>query len=250
MKFSIKVLSITLLLASASAQAHFPWLLVANPYPDMNKEAKIYMGWGHSFPLDGFMDKDRISSLTLITPDGVESKLEMKNDVEFRSSPLLQSGVHIVLANQGKGYYTKTKKGGERKPKTGLTDVVRCYYSDNSMKSIFNEGEDGILSKRFGHSLEIIPLSNPADLKSGDYMPVQVLYRGNPYDGMVMATYEGFSTDDAFAYAIDTDNDGKANIRMLDRGRWLIHARLEEPYPDPNVCDVEAFTSTLTFTIR
>ena len=98
--------------------------------------------------------------------------------------------------------------------------------------------------------MEIIPLSNPAELNVGDYLPVKILYRGAPYDGTVYSTYEGFSTEGAYAYTIDTNERDIANIRLLDRGRWLIYARVEQDYPDPNVCDVEAFTSTLTFSIR
>ena len=249
-KLNKTILTVILLLASSTAFAHFPWLLVGDPYPKKSKEAKVYAAWGHYFPVHGFMDKERISNLVMVTPDGKETALDMNKDVEFVTQVPTEPGVHVVLGNQGKGYYTKTRKGGERAPKTGLKDVVRCYYSDNSMKAVFNSGDKGSLSNAFGQSLEIIPQSNPAELNVGDYMPVKVLYRGSPYDGTVYSTYEGFSTEGAYAYTIDTDDNGIANIRLLDRGRWLVYARVENDYPDPKVCDVEAFTSTLTFSIR
>lgn len=241
----------SLLLVSGVAGAHYPWLLVGNPYPHKEgQEAKVYVGMGHVYPLDSFMEKERLENLKLITPAGVTSDLLAKNEVEYRTEPLNQAGVHMVIANQGKGYFTKTRQGGERKPKTGLSDVVRCFYSDNTMKAVFGEGDGAVLTRPVGHSLEIVPLANPAVLKVGDELPVQVLYRGQPYEGMVFATYEGFSTNGAYAYSIGTDAQGKAAIRLLDRGRWLIYSRVEQSYPDPAVCDVEAFNSTLTFSLR
>ncbi len=242
-----------LMLSIAPAQAHYPWLLANGAAYEPEKTAKIYVGWGHSFPLDGFLDSERIASLTLHTPDRAQHTLTQVNAVEFNTPPLSQAGTHIVSGSQGKGYFTKTRKGGKRQSKAGLTDVVRCYYSDNSIKTLLHvEGDNAtsIADMRIEQSLEIIPLTDPAQLRVGDMLSVQILHRGQPYSGTVNAVYEGFSSEGAYAWTIDSDDNGKANIRILDRGRWLVRTRVEEPYPNPEVCDVEAFNSTLTFIVR
>jgi len=238
-------------LTVSQAHAHYPWLMMNNHAPELKSQAKAYIGWGHRFPMDGFLAKDRLVVISMTTPSGNNVALETEEGVlEYATPELTQSGSYIVTASQGKGYYTKLRKGGERAPKTGLKNVVRCAYSDNSMKTIFDVRQAGKVDKVFNHSLEIIPLSNPSTLREGDMLKVRVLHRGKPYDGMVFATYEGFSADGAYAYSVGTDDDGIASIRLLDRGRWLIRARAENAYPDPKVCDVEAFTGTLSFLLR
>ena len=234
---------------AATASAHYPWLLLDDHTQAKDSEAKVYMAWGHTFPLDGFIPKDRVESLVVISSKGKKIELTTDNGVEYKTPVLDAPGTFWVAASQGKGYFTKTRKGGERAPKTGLSDVVRCFYSDNSMKSILQVDAGGEMGPPLGQSLEIVPLMNPLQMRVGDYLPLQVLYRGVPYDGMVFATYEGFSSDGAYAYSVETDDEGKAKVRMLDRGRWVIKARVEQAYPKPDVCDVEAFTSSFTFVV-
>ena len=38
--------------------------------------------------------------------------------------------------------------------------------------------------------------------------------------------------------------------RSRHPGSWLVKANVEQPYMDPKVCDVESYTSTLTFGIQ
>jgi len=103
----------------------------------------------------------------------------------------------------------------------------------------------------FVHPMEIIPLKNPIDLRAGDYMPVQVLCNGEPFQGDIFATFAGFSTEKGvFAYACKTDKQGKGKIKILQSGVWMIKASHEEPYADKSECDMESFIATLTFEIR
>lgn len=240
-----------LLLGAGQSHAHFPWVMATDYTPSQGKSATVYLGWGHNFPLSGFMAEDRIGSLELINPDGSRSSLE-KKDAAYVTPELTAKGAYMLLATQKGGFYTRTKSGNKRQSKEGLSDILKCSYSSNTMKAIFNVGAGaGDISKHVDHPLEIIPLNNPGNLKINDYLEVEVLLHGKPYDGMIYATYAGFSSEEnTYAYAVGTDDEGKASIRILSTGTWLIKVNTEQPYPDTKVCDAESYTSTLTFGIQ
>ncbi len=238
------------LTAAATAHAHYPWLMASSFTPAEGRAATVYPAWGHAFPFEGFMASDRVGSVEIVSPDGKKTALEASGASGY-ITPELRQGIHVVLASQKSGFFTRTKQGSKRQSKEGLSDVIACSYSSNNMKAILNVGQGkGAMDRQFGQPLEIVPLSNPADLKVGDYMDVKITVRGEPYGGMVFASYAGFSTVGAYAYTVEADDQGKASIRILHPGQWLVRAKVEQPYPDAAVCDVEAYTTTLTFAIR
>lgn len=173
--------------------------------------------------------------------------------MEFQSEESISKpGAYIVAAKRKAGFYTKTTEGGKRRSKKGLKNVIKCSHSHMCTKAVVNVGEKGgEVDTRIGHPIEIIPLANPADLRVGDYLPVQVLLKGKPFKGEIYATYVGFSTEkNTFAYATSTNKKGKGKIKILHSGVWMIKADHEEPYPDQSECDVESFVTTLTFEVK
>lgn len=240
-----------LLLTAASAYAHFPWISVPDYSLKQGKSSPVYVISGHSFPVDVPMEADRLDSLELVGPDGSRVKVEQKGAI-YATPALKSSGTYLLVGAQKSGFFTRTKEGGKRQSKEGLRDVIKCAYSAKTMKAAFDTGAgDGALSNKFDQPLEIIPLTNPSGLKVNDFLDIQVLLHGKPYDGMVFATYSGFSSEEnTYAYAVATDEEGKASIRILSTGGWLVKANIEQPYADPKVCDVESYTATLTFGIQ
>lgn len=237
------------LAAAATAQAHYPWLMASDFTPAEGRTANVFLAWGHAFPFEGFMTEDRVGSVEIVSPDGKRSALAASG--AGYATPELKEGGYVVLASQKSSFYTRTKQGSKRQSKEGLNDVIRCSYSSNNMKAILTVGgeDDGKIGESFGQPLEIIPLSDPSELQVGDYMDVKITLRNEPYSGMVYATYAGFSTEGAYAYTVEAD-DGKASIRILHPGQWLVRAKAEQAYPDPKVCDIESYTTTLTFAVR
>ncbi|RKY64330.1 MAG: DUF4198 domain-containing protein, partial [Candidatus Latescibacterota bacterium] len=123
-------------------------------------------------------------------------------------------------------------------------------------KAVVNVGEDSdSYSKPLGHRLEIIPLENPGKLKGcgGHFLPVQVLFEGKPLRyGQVLATYVGFSTGEDFACATSTDGEGKAKIRLVHWGPWMIRVNHQVPPTEElkGKCDRLSYTATLTFEVK
>ncbi|MFH2046322.1 MAG: DUF4198 domain-containing protein [Pseudomonadota bacterium] len=241
-----------LLLTAFPAYAHFPWVNLTDYNPKKGSTLKFTLGWGHHYPIDGFLKKDEVQTLTIISPNETKQTVEYTSEVELQSGNTLNiDGAYIVAAIRKAGYYTKTAQGGVREPKTGLKNVIRCSYAHMCMKAIASVGKEGKADKVIGHPIEIIALENPARLRAGDYMPIQVLVDGKPYSGNVFATYVGFSTEpNTFAYATSADKKGQARIRILQPGIWLIKVSHEVPYSDISKCDVESYVATLTFAVE
>jgi len=235
------------------AQAHYPWINMSNYSLAPGESVQMTIGWGHRYPLGKLLKKGDLESLVIVDPEGKKDAVVSLSDLEFEpENNFTKSGAYLVAAQRKTGFYTKTTQGGKRQSKEGLDDVISCSRSHMCMKSIINVGDGlGKVDRKMGHPLEIIPLANPAELKAGDYLPVQVLLHGKPYNDRIFATYMGFSTEkDVFAYTSKTDRQGKGKIRILQPGIWLIKAEYKQPYPDQDVCDVESFIATLTLEVK
>lgn len=250
--FSSAILLALLLASTTAAHAHYPWLMASHFAADQGRSINAYVSYGHSFPIEGFLPNDRVGKIEMVGPDGQRHDLTARSDVGYATPVLDAAGSYVLLATQNSGFYTRTNRGAKGQSKEGLDGVISCSYYSNNMKSIVTvgNGDAGQLDKRHDQVLEIVPLSDPAGLRVGDFMDVQVFLRNEPYSGMVFATYAGFSSEGAYAYTIAADNEGKASIRMLQPGKWLVRANVRQPYPDTDVCDIEAYTTTLTFQVR
>ncbi len=235
------------------AYAHYPWVNLSDYTPESGEILRITIGWGHRYPLDGFLKSDALESIYILGPGGKKQAVSSSSEVEFQSQEIIsRPGAYIVAAKRKAGFYTKTTQGGKRCSKKGLKNVIKCFHSHMCMKAVVNVGEGkGKVDVRIGHPMEIIPLENPADLRAGDYLPVQVLLKGKPFKGVIYATYVGFSTEkNTFAYSTTTNRKGEGKIKILHSGVWMIKADHEESYPDQSECDVESFVATLTFEVK
>ena len=235
------------------ADAHYPWINLADYTPEPGEAFKITIGWGHHYPLDGFLKRDDLENISIIGQGKTKHDVKTSSEVEFQSEESIhEQGVYIIAAKRKAGFYTKTTEGGKMRSKIGLKNIIRCSHSHMCMKAVVNVGKErGKVDTSIGHPMEIIPLQNPAELRAGDYMPVQVLLKGKPFKGNIYATYIGFSTQkNTFAYTTSTDKKGKGEIKLLCSGVWMIKADQEEPYPDQSECDVESFVATLTFEVK
>ena len=247
------MLSLTTLCYSP-AQAHYPWLNADNYTPHIGETPKLTVGWGHRYPLGSFLRMEDVENMSLRNPAGQEIPLQIIDAAEFKpGEALATAGIYTVTALRKSGFYTKTTEGGKRQSKEGLKNVIKCSRSHMATKALLAVGDAAVDMdiNPVGHPLEIIPRVNPAALRAGDFLPVQLLLHGKPYQSKIFATYMGFSTEkDVFAYTAKTDKKGLGKIRILQPGIWLIKAEYEEPYPDQKVCDVVSFSATLTLEIK
>jgi uncharacterized GH25 family protein len=249
---------------STVAFSHTFWLNATDYFPEIyspeyGARTKVYFGWGHGYPVADFLLAEDLSEFRLITPKG-ESEPIKPGVGGFLATELIFSkkGTHIVAASLKPGFYTMYVEKGKihhrSVPKTGLNGVILSLHFEQYAKALINiDGSSEAFGKPVGHTLEIIPLLNPAECKVGNYLPVQVLFKGRPARFCpVYGTYAGFSTGDDFAFATTADGQGKAKIRILHHGPWLIKAKIKlpAPYELKDKCNELSYTATLTFEVK
>jgi uncharacterized GH25 family protein len=134
-----------------------------------------------------------------------------------------------------------------------LENAVSCFRFDIRAKAVIHVGDGIKMPKQgAGDPLEIIPLKSIRELKEGELLPIKVLFDGEALPRAdVKATYEGFSDQpNTYAFATKTDGEGKARIKILKKGNWVINVLHEAPYSDPEECDKYRYNYSLTFQIK
>ncbi|MGA1869699.1 MAG: DUF4198 domain-containing protein [bacterium] len=233
--------------------AHDLWINMSHHYIPVGGEAIAYLGWGHSYPFSPFLNTERLEKMNLIDPAGKIHSLSPKSENPGIEIKVDKEGTYLVTAELKSGYHTKTTTGYTSKSKKDSKDVIYSSWSEKFAKAIFAGGSTGSDSfkKQVGHSIEIIPLSDPGMLHEGDMLPVKILFKGKPLSKVfVYGTYVGFSTERAFAYTVMADNNGIAKIKMIKSGIWQIMAMHSHSAPDLTECDEYKYVTFLTFEVK
>lgn len=239
------------------ASAHDTWITMQSYTVEKSKQASYTVANAHKLviPDDKPLSCDQIETAFILAPDGKETACVTEGTDIFKSAaPVKTSGTYLAVAKKKGGFSSKTPDGYQRgKNKQDVKNVVECSYSEKYAKAVFAVGaaSGNAYAKVFGHPLEIVPMQDPAGLKKGDALAVQVLAQGQPVRAIIYGTYEGFSPEaNAFAYTTSTDKQGMAKIRMIGSGVWLLVVKQDSAYPDAAVCDKKTLAATLTFKVK
>ncbi len=252
--------------AGATAQAHTFWANATEYSPTLMREygrtSKVFLGWGHRFPVDDFIRADDLEEYSLIAPDGTKQAIGASPG-EFMAAELKFSapGAYYVSAVRKPGYYTVYKENGKShhvaEPKNGRANVVLSLYHQQHAKALITVDGASVadVSRVLGHKIEIIPLENPSNLngEAGRVLPVKVLFEGKPLKNCrVYATYQGFSEGEDYAVTTQTDEEGIAKIKLTHLGKWRVKASVRNPAPVDmqDQFNQTNYTATLTFRIR
>ena len=170
-----------------------------------------------------------------IIEDGkfVESEIKANEPelcIDFTVTPKDLSQSVILVATKDGESWCVTNEGGKTGSRKELEaqglKVISANKYDKYAKAILNTShDDKNYSRVLGHPLEIIPITNPADAKAGEYFHVKILLNGENYNGPVWATYDGFVTEyeNTYAYYTEAEN-GEAHIKITAPGYWGIRA--------------------------
>ncbi len=253
-------------LVPAISHAHDLWLNSTDYRVPATREgfgeSKLYIGFGHAFPVDDFYRKEKIASFTLTAPDGSLKDIEaIEGGFTAAELSFTSAGPHIAALAGKTGYYTMFMDKGTMHHATESMkgkdpkNVIVSVYFENYAKSLITVGDtrDESYKTPVGHRLEIIPLQDPRDVKVGDMFDVQVLFDGKPARlATVTGTYMGFDSGEDAAYSTGTGFNGKASIRILHWGPQLIKAKVEQSPTGEHAgnCLGEHYAATLTFAIR
>lgn len=229
--------SLGLLIASVPVSAHSLWMqprdgkvVLLEGHPDENKDDAYdaprvtqALGFDEAFnatrvkavPKDGRVWFERESKTTLLA---------------------------VLFDN---GYWSESaSQGWVRKPGSEVPDAKVSGYSHKYAKIYLGALTEP--SRRVGHTLEIIPLSDPTKVKAGDTLTLQVLLLGQPLAGAEVIA-DPFAGD--ASPKTTTAEDGTAAIKVPDRNFAVVEVKRRiEITGDPKVNGIW-YSATLGYTI-
>jgi uncharacterized GH25 family protein len=198
------------------------------------------------------MPEDAGSGMTVEKGDLGIRKLQFTKDAP--------EGTYQVCAASAPSFFTQylDKKGKQRtsmKPLDEVKDAEKIIYSVKYMsfaKSIFGF-KGSTEAKPLGDDLEIIPLVDVTDIRTGDLLPIKVMLMGKPLstEGLdiqyVTASSNTFGGPDKFALTSFLF-DGKAQFRMPTPGEWLLNIYVMRPVDkDPSLAHLKGKAQTIIY---
>lgn len=230
-----RIVLLALLIVGVSAAA-FAHELVMKPQRMTAEKGETLMVEIHSG--HKFIVPEEVESVERIKAglfkDGKLQEAELKPNeknlcIDF-AVPVADEGAMVILANKDGGVWCNTNEGGKSGTRKDLEakglKVMKATKNDKYVKAIVNASKD---DKNFavetGQALELIPMTNPADAKVGEYFDVKILINGKPYSGPVLASYDGFAPEyeETYAYASQA-LQGVAHIKITAPGLWGVRA--------------------------
>jgi uncharacterized GH25 family protein len=220
----------------------------------------VYLSWGERIPVDDPIDGATLERYEWLAPDGKVTPLKTTGvSLQTNVEQLRSAGLHeIVVAKKPTVYTFYFDKNGKRllkhSPKTEIKEG-RIDYAGRSVqsgKAFVVVGPCKRPPKAAGLTMEIVPLDPPTQWVAGNNLHFQVLLEGKPISFVnVLARYVGFTPDDAWCYATDTNREGIAHLRPSHPGTWVILVRYKRPTSGPihDQYDFDSFMTTLTFEV-
>lgn len=253
------------LLAAAPADAHRRWLLPS---------ATVLSGDTELVSVDAaasnglFLFDHRplgLDDLTVTGPDGQPVEAKVIGSGDYRSVfdvPLTQQGTYrIALVNNGlMGFYMLN---GERQRWRGSMDEldgaipdgaeeVRISQMNGRTETFATLGAPNETAlQATGRGLEMIPVTHPNDLVTGEPAQMQFLMNGEPAAGLEVEFVEGGTRyrDTPGVTELTTDADGMIELTAKRPGYYYLETSAEGAAPaDPRIDSRRAsYTAVLEF---
>lgn len=285
-----------LLIAFSSSQtaAHKLWVNLHESYTHSPGHVLTSLGWGHAVPLDDLLASSigtfQLASYDLIDPSGnktglglpegkrqeaVDAQAGMKiqpGDLGIRKLSLgkeTKPGTWQVAAVSKESFFTQyiDKKDRQRmtpKPMDQITNAKQILASVKykTFAKSFTAVKEWTPPKPLGHELELMPLTNLADVQVGDLVRFDVSFMGKPLTftadtiEYMTATSNSFGGPDKFSLYSRLVN-GKAQFRMPAAGQWVVNVYVrQEVTPDGPLkelsgkCTTVFHSGTISFTVK
>lgn len=254
------MLMVSLIIVVPQAEAHNLWLGLDHYYHGVGETAKIFLYLAHSLPFADLARPEKMKEFFYLEPSGKKRDFELKksdpesffNEVGV-SLDLKKEGTYLATVVMKPVFISTTPEGRKKKSKKELPDALSCRYVEFFAKAILQAGKAGGNAYKtvLGQTIEMVPQQDPGMIKSGDYLPIKVIFKGKPLAGeFVYATYVGFSTKEDYAYTTKTDHEGIAGIRITNPGIWWVKVPYKEQHEDKSECDVDQYATILTFEVK
>jgi uncharacterized GH25 family protein len=235
---------LTLVFGISGAKAHTIWLETPESYPPVGEPLKITLGFNEGFEVVEII-KEGLGNYEDPYVLGTKGEIKTKlaggpNYAYVTESPVEEGGYLGFVA------YKPFVMGHGDGPKNK-------YFMTGKHVINIGKGGDELITKPQGKStLELVPLSNPKNLKAGGSLSLQVLYEGKPLSrAMVLGDFRGFNPAGSWglakAFYCLTDKDGKVDFLPVKGGLWILKVRHAVPNDDKSEAAETVHLSNITF---
>lgn len=248
-----------ILLLSAPAQAHEFILKPGTATPAAGEKTSVQAQASHVFMVSEEAENPADVRLQVLQ-DGKTSDIPLTEDKSLLaltgSFSLQKNAPAMLLGHRLPQIWCETTEGVTAGTRAALEakgmKVKSVGKYEKFAKTLLNPTHgDALYAKPVGQTLEIVLLDNPADVKPGGKLSVQVLLRGKPVaDAPVGLTFDGFSkAEDTYKFKAKTDAQGKAAFTLDQPGLWMARSAVTEKTPGTDA-DEHNMRATYVFPIR
>lgn len=221
------------LFSPLAAQAHGTWLATIHGEPTVM--------YGHHESESDPYDPTRVVDLKARKNGKNVSIKAVAHEDKYATLEADNPGV--VGYTLDNGFWYKDGKGKwHNQPKDKAADPAAAKDSSRSIKYSVSYLTNREPVKALGYELEIVPASNPAKLRQGEKLSVQVLYQGKPLSNTELI-------GDFFSESgqVKTDAEGRATVPVAREGLNTLAVEYETPYSDTSKADSLSLFSGLNF---
>ncbi|MFQ5776867.1 MAG: DUF4198 domain-containing protein [Terriglobia bacterium] len=260
-----------LLLAAGTLCAHDTWLVPESFRVQAGRPLKVALNTSEDFPVsEAAAGPDRIARFEVVSAAGrrevtgyrVEGKSLVAEVTPGQGVTLVAAVTRprlIVLEpKEFNNYITEerlddivaaraardetTAEGRERYSK--IAKLVLCA------DSTFLAFRHHRYREPLGLRLEIIPLTNPCELRENDILIVQVLFEGRPLANAWVVVGTTGTHGHHYPYRQRTDAEGGAMVPFFRSGAWFVRVLHMVPATEFDDADWQSWFSTLTFAVE
>lgn len=262
----ILIAGIMLFTGTVAVSAHTLYIQSSRFNVHEGADKPIFFGWGHHVPLDDGISGKKLKSIKIIDPLSKTEEIPILKGKGLHSSMVKynKKGTYTLTATTNPGYYTiyKDKKGREHhaiKPKSEIKNaekIIMSLLSFQSSKAYVNCGSTSdSMPEPAGLDLELVLLKKPFDLKPGNFLPIQVLYKGKPYngEGEWSATYNGYSEKfEDYLYQKNKTSGDRFEIPVTHTGVWYVRYsfKIKTSGKEAKLCDQLKHSTSLVFEVE
>lgn len=144
------------------------------------------------------------------------------------TAALPKEGPAMLVGHRLPQIWSDTTNGvleGDRKALEAKGEtVLKVGKYEKFAKTLLNPAtDDALYKKNLGQELEIILLSNPADIKGEGELKIQTFLHGKPAKTSLGVTYDGYSKEeDTYLTETETDAEGLATVKITKPGLWML----------------------------
>jgi uncharacterized GH25 family protein len=262
MKTTMKktVLALALLGVAAAASAHRPWIMPTNTFIEA-KEAQVTIDGAISDQLFEFdTNALKFETATVTDPDGAVSAIPAPTVMKFRSSvdlKLPRDGTYKIsmASTTSMGSYKlngemKRFRGNDEVP-AGATDVSKSTNISRLETFVTANKSSMGAFKTTGEGIEMIPLTNPTELRAGETARMRFTLDGKPMANQPFSLIPGGVRYRGVLGEIRlvTDAKGEATIKLPAANQYFLgvsYPNGERKGPPENGAKRYSYSATLS----